>query len=131
MTETLTLLQGAEKLELPASPENWQLVRGKGYSPVQMLVSAAAACGGYVYESVLENSHVPFQLFKIEVTYTRDEERRAQPIDSIQIQFFADVPEEFQDKAVRCLKLISPNCPVIQSLDPVIKVEEFVTFITL
>ncbi len=127
--ETLTLIQGADKFELPTEQGNWVLVRGQGYSPVQMIVSAVAACGGYVYQSVLENSHVTFTFEKIEVDYTRDSARRAEPLDSIQLRFYVQVPEEQHEKAIRCLRLVSPNCPVIQSLDPTIKVEETAVFI--
>ncbi|MGX7197557.1 OsmC family protein [Enterococcus olivae] len=128
-TERLTLVQGKNKIELPAAQGNWVLAKEQGYSPVQMLVSAVAACGGYVYESVLENSKVPFSLKKIEVHYTRDDERRARPIQSIQICFHAEIAETYQSKAIRCLKLVSPNCPVIQSIDPAIQVTETVEFI--
>jgi uncharacterized OsmC-like protein len=127
--ETLTLVQGKEKLELPQENGNWVLARNLGYSPVQMLVSATAACGGYVYESVLKNSHVPAEIEKIEVSYSRDASKKAEPISAIQIEFYARVSEEYQEKAIRCLKLVSPNCPVIQSLDPTIEVTEIVHFI--
>ena len=111
--ETLTLVQGKDKLELPQQNGNWVLARELGYSPVQMLVTAAAACGGYVYTSVLENSHVPAEIEKIEVSYTRDSTKKAEPISSIQIDFYARISAEYQEKAIRCLKLVSPNCPVI------------------
>ena len=50
--ETLTIHQGSDKFEMTTPTGNWVLAREKGYSPVQMLVSAVAACGGYVYASV-------------------------------------------------------------------------------
>ncbi|MFB5313211.1 OsmC family protein [Enterococcus gallinarum] len=127
--ETLTLVKGKDKLELPQQNGNWVLARELGYSPVQMLVTAAAACGGYVYTSVLENSHVPAEIEKIEVSYTRDSTKKAEPISSIQINFYARISAEYQEKSIRCLKLVSPNCPVIQSLDPTITVAETVHFI--
>ena len=46
--ETLTIQKGKEKFELPVEPTNWILAREVGYSPVQMLVTATATCGGYV-----------------------------------------------------------------------------------
>ncbi|WP_207871767.1 hypothetical protein DOK78_000164 [Enterococcus sp. DIV2402] len=127
--ETFTLIQGKEKIELPHETGNWVLAREQGYSPVQMLVCAVAACGGYVYQSVLDNSHIPYQFEKIEADYSRDTERRAEPVQAIQLRFYVKIAEEFQEKAQRCLKLVSPNCPVIQSLDPAIQVEETVEFI--
>lgn len=127
--ETLTIQKGKEKFELSANPANWVLTRGSGYSPVQMLVTATATCGGYVYESVLENSNVPFEFEKIAVSYDRNQEQTAQPVSAIVITFFVRVPEAFQEKAQRCVKLVSHNCPVIQSLDKRIEVSENVVFI--
>jgi uncharacterized OsmC-like protein len=89
--ETLTLIQGKDKFELPQQNGNWVLARELGYSPVQMLVTAAGACGGYVYTSVLENSHVPAEIEKIEVSYSRDASKKAEPISAIQIEFYARV----------------------------------------
>ena len=127
--ETITLIQGNDKIELPREDRNWVLAREVGYSPVQMLVSAVAACGGYVYQSVLDNSHIPYTFEKIEVSYTRNEERQAQPVQSIAITFFVEISDELHEKAERCVKLVSKNCPVIQSLDPAIEVTEKVKFI--
>ena len=103
MVERLTIIRGVEKFELQTKTAHWVLAKEEGYSPVQMLVSAIGACGGYVYQSVLENSHIPFEFEKIEVTYSREVERR-------------------------CLKLGPPNCLVIQSLAERITVEETVVF---
>ena len=115
--ETLTIHQGSDKFEMTPPTGNWVLAREKGYSPVQMLVSAVAACGGYVYASVLENSKITAEIEKIEVSYDRDDNKKAQPVSAIQIQFYAKIAEADHDKATPCLKLVSPNGPVIQSLD--------------
>ena len=96
--ETLTLVKGKDKLELPQQNGNWVLARELGYSPVQMLVTAAAACGGYVYTSVLENSHVPAEIEKIEVSYTRDSTKKAEPISSIQINFMRGFQRNIKKK---------------------------------
>ncbi|MFU1814748.1 OsmC family peroxiredoxin, partial [Enterococcus faecium] len=61
MVERLTIIRGVEKFELQTKTARWVLAKEEGYSPVQMLVSAIGACGGYVYQSVLENSHIPFE----------------------------------------------------------------------
>ena len=128
MVERLTIIRGVEKFELQTKTARWVLAKEEGYSPVKMLVSAIGACGGYVYQSVLENSHIPFEFEKIEVTYSREVERRAQPLKQVTIIFYVSVPEAFQARATRCLKLVSPNCPVIQSLAERITVEETVVF---
>lgn len=88
MVERLTIIRGVEKFELQTKTARWVLAKEEGYSPVQMLVSAIGACGGYVYQSVLENSHIPFEFEKIEVTYSREVERRAQPLKQVTILFY-------------------------------------------
>ncbi|OTN75796.1 hypothetical protein A5886_000872 [Enterococcus sp. 8G7_MSG3316] len=130
--ETLTIYEGSngsDKFEMQTPNGDWILAREQGYSPVQMLVSAVAACGGYVYRSVLENSKVDANISKIEVSYDRNPDKKAEPVSAIQINFSAKVAEADQEKAIRCLKLIAANCPVIQSLDPAIEVTETVVFI--
>lgn len=124
----LTIIKGPEKFELPATPENWILAYEEGYSPVQMLASAVAGCGGYVYQSILENSKIPYTFEKIDVRYTRDETKKAAPLASIALEFFVTIAPEYQERALKCVRLVSPNCPVIQSLDPAIDVSETVVF---
>ncbi|HRL51001.1 MAG TPA: OsmC family peroxiredoxin, partial [Enterococcus aquimarinus] len=51
--ETFTLNKVGPAFTLDTPEEPWILLRGEGYSPVQSLVTAAAACAGYVYISVL------------------------------------------------------------------------------
>lgn len=129
MDDKLTLYYESDRMTLTGSQEDWTLKRDKGYSPVQSLVAAAAACGAYVYQEVLENSKVAFEFEKVIASYTRVTEDRVGPIDSISLTFYLKVTEDQQDKAIRCLKLVSRNCPVIQSLDPKIKVIETAEFI--
>lgn len=116
--------------ELPHDPENWTLKADRGYSPVQMIAAATACCGGYVYQEILENSHVPFEMQKAEVMYTRDEvENKAHPINKIEITFYLRVDKDLQKKATSCLRLIGRNCPVMQTLDPKVTVTEKAVFV--
>ncbi|WP_297079375.1 OsmC family protein [uncultured Enterococcus sp.] len=124
----LTIIKGTEKFELAAPDKNWILAYEEGYSPVQMLASAAGACGGYVYSSILENSKIPFEFKKIELSYTRDETKKAEPLASITMVFHVIVASKYQERAEKCLRLVSANCPVIQSLDPTIEIHESVVF---
>lgn len=117
-----------EEVELIHSQGNWILKQGRGFSPVQMTVAAVAACSTYVFEEILTNSKVPFEFHQIMVRYSRAEERPARPISRVMIDFHMIVPMEFQDKTQRITKMISRHCPVIQSLDPTIVVEENVLF---
>ncbi len=127
-TRTIELLANAGRFELANEPQNWVLKKGAGYSPVEMLASAVAGCGGYVYSDVLTNSKIAFTFEKISVSYSRNEAKKAAPLKLIDLTFFVKVAEEQQDRAIRCLRLVSEHCPVIQSLDPEIEVKEAVIF---
>lgn len=127
--EKLTINVNETTHTLPIENGSWLLKREVGYSPVQMLVSAVASCGGYVYASVLTNSKIPHEIEKIEVSYLRDENRKSQPVSAIDLVIYAKIDDAFHEKAERCVKLIAPNCPVIQSIDPAIVVTESVIFI--
>ena len=127
--ETFTLNKVGPAFTLDTPEEPWILLRGEGYSPVQSLVTAAAACAGYVYISVLNNSNVPHEIEKVTVSYTQDMTKKTNPIQSIHVTIYAEIATEYHEKAQRCVKLISPNCPVIQSLDPNIEVVEQVVFL--
>lgn len=125
----LTLLQGPEGFELPLEKrDSWILKKEIGYSPVQSLVAAVAACGGYVYQHILENSKIPYRFEKIAVTYETSA-TKPEPLTQIHLVFYVAVAKEYQDRAERGVKLVSRNCPVIQSLDPKIVVIEEVRFI--
>lgn len=127
--ESLVLTKSGKAFTLPSPTGDWQLLREVGYSPVQMLVSGIAGCGAYVYEAVLKNSDVPHTIERVHVEYTRDTHKKAQPLATVDLVIEAKVPASSHEKALRCLKLIAPNCPVIQSLDPTIQVTETVKFI--
>lgn len=131
MEQTLTLFHGADGFELPvAEKENWIMLREFGYSPVQSLVAAVGACGGYVYHDVLDNSKIAHELVEVRLSYTRDEEKRAHPIKTITIVFVAKgVAADLQGRAERALRLVSPNCPVIQTLSADVEIHESVKFI--
>ena len=125
----LVLQANNGNFELPHTPENWVLKADQGYSPVQLVVAATACCGGYVYQEILENSHVSFEMLQAEVSYTRNEEKSAQPLKQIEITFHLKVADEDQRKAISCLRLIDRHCPVIQSLDPEIEVTQKAVFV--
>src|SRR5699024_3245365 len=126
--ETIEIKAKNDLFELEMSPNNWKIVREKNYTPVEMLVSAIATCGGYVYQDVLRNSKIGFTFDRIEVSYSRNEAIESRPLKEVQLLFFVQVLPEFQDRSRRCLRLVSSHCPVIQSLDKSIEVTEEVVF---
>ena len=127
--ETLTIHQGSDKLEMTTPTGNWVLVSTGKRLFASPNAGECGRCLRWLYASVLENSKITAEIEKIEVSYDRDDNKKAQPVSAIHIQFYAKIAEADHDKATRCLKLVSPNCPVIQSLDPAIEVTETVTFI--
>ncbi|MBS7578071.1 MULTISPECIES: OsmC family protein [unclassified Enterococcus] len=127
--EKIVVSADNEQLLLKKEGVKWILKKDAGYSPVQMLVAAAASCGGYVLASILNNSKIPFILERIEVTYDRDETRRASPVAKIELTFYVKAAADLQERIKRCLKMVAPNCPVIQSLAPNIKIAESIVFV--
>lgn len=125
----MKLISSEKGFELVHQSGNWVLKKEIGFSPVEMLVASIGACGAYVYEKILTNSHIDFTIEKVDISYERTEEKQAKPLSSVTITFSIKVAEEKQGKAERALKLIGNNCPVIQSLDPEITVVENVIFV--
>ncbi|MTD42050.1 OsmC family peroxiredoxin [Erwinia sp. CPCC 100877] len=125
----MELISGEKGFELVHQSGNWILKKDIGFSPVELLVASIGACGAYVYEQILTNSHIDFTIENVQISYERTEEKPAKPLSQVSILFSVRVVEEAQGKAERALKLISKNCPVIQSLDPEIVVTETVNFV--
>lgn len=125
----MELISSEKGFELVHQSGNWVLKKDIGFSPVEMLVASIGACGAYVYEKILTNSHIDFTIEKVDISYERAQEKQAKPLSEVVITFFVQVSEEKQGKAERALKLIGSNCPVIQSLDSEISVIENVVFV--
>ncbi|MBO0421907.1 OsmC family protein [Enterococcus plantarum] len=125
----MELISGEKGFELVHDSGNWVLKKEIGFSPVEMLVASIGACGAYVYEKILTNSHIDFSIETVAISYERAEEKTAKPLSRVVIAFSIRVSDEAQGKAERALKLIGKNCPVMQSLDPAITVVENVIFV--
>lgn len=76
----------------------------------------------------MENSKIPHTIEKVNLAYERDENRKSHPINKIEIEFVASVAPELQGRAERALRLVSPNCPVIQTLSADVEIVETVKF---
>lgn len=128
--EELVLIQGEKGMELPFETGNWVLLKGEeGYSPVETLAACVGACGAYVYQSILKNSKIAYQFEKVQVTYERDETKKSEPLSKVSLVFDVKIAKEDQGRAERSLKMIGAHCPVMQSLDPTIEINETVNFI--
>lgn len=124
----MELIQGKDGIELVHSMGNWKLKKEIGFSPVEALVASIAACGTYVYQSILKKSEIGYVLLDVRVTYERSQELKAQPLKSVQIEFKMKIAEDNQERAIRALELINRNCPVVQSLNDGVKVCEKLIF---
>ncbi|WP_261806056.1 OsmC family protein [Lapidilactobacillus luobeiensis] len=121
--ETLTFNQTEQGLQ-NTQTETWTFRRGIGYAPVQALVSAIAVCESYVYQEILTNSKIPFTFQKTTVSYERVTTGSVNPLKTVTVTFYVQIPEAKQGLATRALRLVQANCPVTQSLDPAIKLSE-------
>ena len=61
------------------------------------------------------------------IDFDRSEES-AKPVTAITITMYVTVAEENQGRAERATKMIHKYCPVVQSIDPNIQVNEIVVF---
>lgn len=127
----MKLIKENDHLELVHEKGNWILLRDLGFSPIQTVVAAVAACSGYVYQEILEKQKIKFTIISIHADYERSTQKRSHPLSKIEIQFEIQVDKNDQVKAKKDLGLISRNCPVAQSLDPSIEVIESVQFVKI
>lgn len=125
----MELIFGEKGVELQHPEGNWQLKKGVGFSPVEMTAASVAACGMYVFEDILKNSKVDFRFDKVETNYERSETKPAKPISKVMIDFYLEVPQEQQERVLRISKMINKHCPVMQTLDPEVVIEEQVHFV--
>jgi Predicted redox protein, regulator of disulfide bond formation len=124
----MELIEKSGHVELVHKDGNWILLRELGFSPVQTVVAATAACSTYVYEEILEKQRIAYKMISVDVDYERNTELTTQPLSKINVQFHILLSSDDQAKAIKDLSLIAKNCPVVQSLNPSIKVDESVTF---
>lgn len=125
----MELISSDNGFELLHKNGNWVLKKEIGFSPVEMLAASIGACGAYVYEKILTNSHIEFEIEQVEISYERTETKPARPLSRVEITFSLRMNKAEQGKAERAIKLIAKNCPVMQSLDPEIAVVENLIFL--
>ena len=63
MVERLTIIRGVEKFELQTKTARWVLAKKRDTRQFKCSFRQLALVG-YVYQSVLENSHIPFEFEK-------------------------------------------------------------------
>lgn len=107
--------------------DNWPLNKETGFSPLDTFVLAVAGCSAGVYRNILNNSKIDHTFHDIAIDFDRSEES-AKPVTAITITMYVRVAEENQGRAERATKMIHKYCPVVQSIDPNIQVNEIVVF---
>lgn len=125
----LELIKSEAGIELVKDSGNWILKKDLGFSPVQTMVATVGACGAYVYQSILERSRIEHNFVKATIDYQTNEATSVHFVTGIVIHYYLEVSPDAQSRALTAAKLIPNHCPVMQSLNPDIKIEEEVHFI--
>ncbi|MBG9988676.1 OsmC family protein [Aerococcaceae bacterium DSM 111176] len=132
MAKELYLNVDEGRLSLPVQDGEWVIDGKTTYSALEMLLTASAACGAAVFRDMLANSKIEAELKRVDIEFTRadEEENQARPIKTLQLIFNVDAADETAERRSKGLtRFVSRYCPVIQSLDPSIDLEEVVKFI--
>jgi uncharacterized OsmC-like protein len=124
----MQLIEKSGHVELVHKDGNWILLRELGFSPVQAVVAATAACSTYVYEDILKKQRITYKMIHIDVDYERNTEQPTRPLSKINVHFHMDMRSNDQAKAKKDLRLIPKNCPVVQSLNSSVEINESVSF---
>lgn len=125
---TMELIQEADILELVHEHGNWSLNRETGFSPVQLLTASAAACSTYVFEKLLDEHGIPYEMKNVLFDYQLGA-YYPNPIGKIDVQFFIKANQRVREEIEHVFYQIAENCPIIQSLHPRIKINESIVFI--
>lgn len=123
----MELIQPTETIELIHENGNWQLGRGKGFSPVQLVAASAAACSAYVFEELLDQRQIQYRLIRVSVEYTENP-YPPNPIAQIDVRLLLEAAKSVQEAVKQIFLEIPGHCPVIQSLNPKIRINEAVYF---
>ncbi|MFX3619492.1 MAG: OsmC family protein [Sporolactobacillus sp.] len=124
----MELIQQSETLELVHENGNWLLSRTAGFSPVQMVAAAAAACSTYVLEELIGRDQIPCRLVRVLFDYLEDP-AYPHPVSQINVLFYLQTDEKLHGEIRKAFLEIPQNCPVIQSLHPRIQVNESIIFV--
>lgn len=121
--EKITFINSDQGFVLPDTTEHrWIMKKDVGYSPVQLLVASIGACGGYVFESILEQSNIDCVIESVACLYERDENKQGKPLKKVEITFFVKADPTQLERAVRASGSINAYCPVMLSLDKDVEV---------
>lgn len=111
--------------------EKWNLLRDAGgYSPMEAVEAAAAACGSYVLSEILKRSRVDARVVEAEVRAERfinDDDVFA--FAALDITFKIRAEEKDRPRIEKLLPKVKKYCPVIRSLNPSIEIREHAEYV--
>lgn len=130
MTREINLEQKNQHFEV-AMPESERWVfQSQGvpsYSPLESVVAAAGACGGYVYQDILTRSKVGAAVELVRVVYATKPGPAVHALTALTLHFEVSCQTQTDaKKAERYVKFVHRYCPVIQSLNADIVVTDIV-----
>lgn len=119
------------KLHLPiANEKDWELDDQENYSPLELTVISVAACGARVFQSMANKSNIGAELRDVQIHYTREDSDNARPLKTIELVYSVDAGNEKEERMSKAIvSRIERYCPVMQSLDPKITVNETIEFV--
>lgn len=104
----------------------WILSEERGFSPLDTLIGATAACSTYVLKGILNKQKINYTIQRVQANY---EEGTSRPLEQIDILFYLSVDDSDKEKVKKDLQLVPKHCTVARCLDPAIKINEQVEFL--
>jgi uncharacterized OsmC-like protein len=125
----LSMTMGEQGYEMSHDNAHWVLLKGLGYSPVQMLVASIGACGGYVLDSILDKMQIKHVMKDIEMNFDVNHDSKAKELTFVSMVFHVQLSGNDHDKTLHALTLVHKYCPVMLSLNEDIKIEKSIQFV--
>lgn len=117
-----------KNIELIGKQNKLDIMSNAEFTPVQLVVSAVASCGMYVFRAILKNSGVAHEFVKTTVDFEVDRSTSVKPLKNIELVYYLKVDEDIKAKVERIKKLVAANCPVMQSLSEDVEVVEKIIY---
>ena len=94
-----------------------------GFTPLELLVNSIAGCSGLVFKKILGKKRIAYDELIIEVDHQRSDVA-PKPVTRIDVHFTLK-GENLDERKVRsAFELVVPNCPVVQSVNTAITINE-------
>lgn len=94
-----------------------------GFRPFQLMVSSIAVCSGGVLRKILEKKRMEIEDIKIQAKVERNEDE-ANRIEKIHLHYIIKGNHLDERKIEKSIELARKNCPMAQSVEGRIEIEE-------